>query len=384
MQSFGIDNFSEQHAAPFIRLDLSAAAGQAHLWDLLGEPNLCFVHLSPPNTTAGRARARQWPGAPPVVRSCERPDGLSGLSSDLRDRVQRENNIFNLCAEVCRFCHDRRILFSCEAPVNSFMWALPAWVHFVDTVPHLCTHVDQCMFGHASFRSSHNIAAFHPLELRCDRSHLHEPARGTSSLAYPWTLARALAHAVREQMLGWGIKLPADRLEFLDDMIKACRAYAGVQVRKRLPPLVPEFQFVAKVRGLFPEFCRSFLQPGNRLPASMPLPSSCVCHPQLERIPAGSKVLRAVFRGGMTGASSDLMLSDRSAMSGSSDLKLSDRAVLSGSSGLKLSDCAAMSGSSRHASVVSNDPCAETAETTPGGASAASTAKLSGCPRITP
>ena len=68
----------------------------------------------------------------------------------------------------------------------------------------------------------------------------------------------------------------------------------------------------------------------------------------------------------MTGASSDLMLSDRSAMSGSSDLKLSDCAVLSGSSGLKLSDCAAMSGSSRHASVVSNDPCAETAETTPG------------------
>ena len=374
MQSFGIDNFSEQHAAPFIRLDLSAAAGQAHLWDLLGEKNLCFVHLSPPNTTAGRARARQWPGAPPVVRSCERPDGLSGLSSDLRDRVQRENNIFNLCAEVCRFCHDRRILFSCEAPVNSFMWALPAWVNFVETVPHLCTHVDQCMFGHASFRSSlfiHNIAAFHPLELRCDRSHLHEPARGTSSLAYPWTLARALAHAVREQMLGWGIKLPADRLEFLDDMIKACRAYAGVQVRKRLPPLVPEFQFVAKVRGLFPEFCRSFLQPGSRLPASMPLPSSCVCHPQLERVPAGSKVLRAVFRGGMTGASSDLMLSDRSAMSGSSDLKLSDYAVMSGSSGLKLSDYAAMSGSSRHASVVSNDPCAETAETTPGGAETA-------------
>ena len=99
MQSFGIDNFSEQHAAPFIRLDLSAAAGQAHLWDLLRERNLCFVHLSPPNTTAGRARARQWPGAPPVVRSCEHPDGLSGLPSDLRDRVQRENNIFNF---LCR------------------------------------------------------------------------------------------------------------------------------------------------------------------------------------------------------------------------------------------------------------------------------------------
>ena len=64
-----------------------------HICGIFFEPNLCFVHLSPPNTTAGKARARQWPGAPPIVRSCERPDGLSGLSSDLRNRVQRENHI---------------------------------------------------------------------------------------------------------------------------------------------------------------------------------------------------------------------------------------------------------------------------------------------------
>ena len=69
---------------------------------------------------------------------------------------------------------------------------------------------------------------------------------------------------------------------------------------------------------MFPEFSRHFLQQGNRLPASMPLPSSCVCKPPLELIPAGSKVLRAVFRGGVTGASSDLKLSGCSALSGSS------------------------------------------------------------------
>ena len=139
--------------------------------------------------------------------------------------------------------------------------------------------------------------------------------------------------------LGWDIKLPADRLEFLADMIQACRAYVGVRVRKKFPhpPLVPEFQLVAKTRGLVPEFCSSVFQPGSRLPACMPLPTSCVCHPRLERIPAGSKVLRAVFHGGMTGASLDLRVSDCSAMSVSSDFLLSDCAGLVGSSGLKLS-----------------------------------------------
>ena len=101
-------------------------------------------------------------------------------------------------------------------------------------------------------------------------------------------------------------KLPADRLEFLDDMIQACRAYAGVQVRKKMPPLVPEFRTFVKVRGPLPEFSRPFLQEGNKLRANMPIPAHCVSHPPVAAIPAGSKVLRAVFPGGVAGASSDL------------------------------------------------------------------------------
>ena len=267
------------------------------------------MHLSPPSTTAGRARARQWPGAPPVVRSSEHPDGLSELPAALHNRVQRENSIFKFCAEVCRFCQDQRILFSCEAPANSFMWDMPSWGDFFENVPHLCTTLDQCMFGHASFRRSllvHNLGTFHALDRQCDQAHLHEPSRGASALAYPWALARAIAHAVREQLLRWGVKLPADRLEFLDDMIRACRAYAGIQVRKKVPPLVPEFRTFVKVRGPLPEFSRPFLQEGNKLRASLPLPAYCVSHPPVAAIPAGSKVLRAVFPGGVAGASSDL------------------------------------------------------------------------------
>ena len=102
---------------------------------------------------------------------------------------------------------------------------------------------------------------------------------------------------------------------------------------------------------MFPEFSRPFLQQGNRLPASMPLPSSCVCKPPLELIPDGSKVLRAVFRGGVTAASSDL----------------------------KLSGCSALSGSSRRAADV---PLDSFAETTQGGASASSNTRLPGCLKL--
>ena len=97
----------------------------------------------------GESQAMAW--IPPVVRSSEHPDGLSELPAALHNRVQRENSIFKFCAEVCRFCQDQRILFSCEAPANSFMWDMPSWGDFFENVPHLCTTVDQCMFEHASF-----------------------------------------------------------------------------------------------------------------------------------------------------------------------------------------------------------------------------------------
>ena len=187
------------------------------------------------------------------MRSSEHPDGLSELPAALHNRVQRENSIFNFCAEVCRFCHDQRILFACEAPANSFMWDMPSWGEFFENVPHLCTTVDQCMFGHASFRSSllvHNVGTFHALDRQCDQDHLHEPSRGASTLAYPW--ARPCHRSCRQGTAATVGKLPADRLEFLDDMIQACRAYAGVQVRKKVPPLVSEFRTFVKVRGPLP------------------------------------------------------------------------------------------------------------------------------------
>ena len=167
------------------------------------------------------------------------------------------------------------------------MWAMPTWFDFVVTVPHLCTQVDQCMFGHASFRGSlfiQQVAAFHPLELRCDPSHLHHPP-GTSSLAYPWPLARALTHDVQKQWLGWDLKLPADRLEFLADMIQACRAYVGVQVRKKLPHWCLSFNLLPRREALFPSFAAvSFNLAADCLLA-------CLCLPAASAIPGWNAFL---------------------------------------------------------------------------------------------
>ena len=118
--SFGVDCLSGKSVAPMIVLDLLTEQGQKHLWEVLSEPHLVFVHLAPPCGTSSRARLRQWKGAPPILRTDASPDGVPGLSPDQRGRVDKANLLYKICTLVCKFCHSKGILYSCENPFNSF------------------------------------------------------------------------------------------------------------------------------------------------------------------------------------------------------------------------------------------------------------------------
>ena len=272
--SFGIDHLSEKAVAPMIVLDLLAANGQKHLWEVLSEPHVVYVHMAPPCGTSSRARLRQWKGAPPILRTDRDPDGVAGLSTNMQSRVDKANVLYKICTIVCHPCHAKGILYSCENPFNSFMWKTKHFRRFLNTVPHFQTALHHCMFGSSRQKKTllvHNCVGLQSMAVLCDGQHEHDSwgmvkDKWATSLetTYPWPLAKAMAQCIRGQLESAGVSFPATRLQDLDHVVQASRAYSGVQTRKRLPPLVPEFRQIVTLHGSLP-IPPAGLAPGSKL-----------------------------------------------------------------------------------------------------------------------
>ena len=207
-------------------------------------------------------------------------------ASVLNNAVDKANLLYKICTLVCKFCHSKGILYSCENPFNSFMWKTKHFQSFLRDVPHFETALRHCMFGSTRQKKT-----------RLDGQHEHDSwgivkDKWATALekAYPWPLARAIAEAVQEQLNNAGVVFPPLQLEDLDDMARASRAYSGQQTRKALPPMVPEFRLRVTVEGRVP-----VVQPGSKLQSSVAVPFSCSSSPPCKVIPSGSKTLRAQF-----------------------------------------------------------------------------------------
>ena len=139
----------------------------------------------------------------------------------------------------------------------------------------------------------------------CDGQHEHDSwgmvkDKWATSLetAYPWPLAKAMAQCIRSQLESAGVSFPATRLQDLDHVVQASRAYSGVQTRKRLPPLVPEFRQIVTLHGSLP-IPPAGLEPGSKLMTDYHVPSVCTAEPPCNIVPAGSKVIRALLSKGV-------------------------------------------------------------------------------------
>ena len=283
--SVGLDSkLRAKLPAPVLCIDLMDDKSRPIVDSLLDSPNLCYIHFRPPVT----------PG-----RSLQHPDGLPDLEardSALFRRVSRVNKLWNLTGEILRRAFQAGVLFSCENPVTSHLWASSGFAPLAIDLPLLRTTFDHCAYGGSRPKTSlllHCVPLLSSLDQRCDGRHQHaswSPAVGAlnrlDDLSYPNQLCRDWANLLVQQLVTLGAHAPPAELSQLDpDDLSAARAATNTQIGRRRPPLVPEFRSFVRLTGSPSDF------PPAVLKTEWPLPPRLVATPAVAHLPPGSKVL---------------------------------------------------------------------------------------------
>ena len=283
--SVGLDSkLRAKLPAPVLCIDLMDDKSRPIVDSLLDSPNLCYIHFRPPVT----------PG-----RSLQHPDGLPDLEardSALFSRVSRVNQLWDLTGEILRRAFQAGVLFSCENPVTSHLWASSGFAPLAIDLPLLRTTFDHCAYGGSRPKTSlllHCVPLLSSLDQRCDGRHQHaswSPAVGAlnrlDDLSYPNQLCRDWANLLVQQLVTLGAHAPPAELSQLDpDDLSAARAATNAQIGRRRPPLVPEFRSFVRLTGYPSDF------PPAVLKTKWPLPPGLVATPAVAHLPPGSKVL---------------------------------------------------------------------------------------------
>ena len=220
--SVGLDSkLRARLPAPVLCIDLLDDKSRPIVDSLLDSPNLCYIHFRPPVT----------PG-----RSLQHPDGLPDLQardSTLYDRVSRVNRLWNLTGEILTRSFQAGILFSCENPTASHLWASSGFApHSID-LPLLRTTFDHCAYGGSRPKTSlllHCVPMLSSLDKRCDGRHPHaswSPVVGTFGRhddLSPNDLCRDWASLLLQQLVAFGAQAPPSELA------RAARAATNAQI----------------------------------------------------------------------------------------------------------------------------------------------------------
>ena len=287
---------------PLITIDLATTSGQALLFRILGQPSVVALHLAPPCGTASAARSIPVPGrkAPQPLRSHTSPDGLEGLIGTSLKRVSVANCLYQLTADVITYAFEHGLLWLCENPNRSLFWATSP-MKILQKIPHILTRAHHCMFGsqrrkHTLF--AHGVPQLQKVGVLCDGNHAHLPwgllPNGSfaahAEVAYPPMLCRAMACAVREQLIIMGARGPVESLLLADLSVhKAAQVALSKQAGKKLPPLVPEFSSRVSLCGP-PELMPKI----SPLKSPFPIPAAIHVSSSLHALPAGSKLLSSL------------------------------------------------------------------------------------------
>ncbi|CAE7241857.1 unnamed protein product [Symbiodinium sp. CCMP2592] len=301
--AFGVDHVVGKTACcSVLQLDLTCEASIAHLWSILKDPAVKFIHFAPPCGTASRARDIQFPGAPPVLRNESHPEGVPDLSEIPALRVQKANMLYKLTLELSSFCLLNGKYFSCENPSRSYLWLLPQWQQFLKRSDVFQTVFHHCEFGGMRRKETllvHNIPKFRELHRLCSGKHVHlgwgkvgRTWATSAETAYPWGLCKCMASLLKDHFLELGCRQSPKAIDEGAPAIQGARAFTGAQTRKRVPPLLSEFASVHTVT-VPSNLAASFLRPGQKLPSPWKPGDDAACSPAIECFPAGSRVLRA-------------------------------------------------------------------------------------------
>ena len=288
--AFGIDHVALKHAA-CSKLDLLCRDSAAHLWRIVADPAVQFIHFAPPCGTASRARDIQFPGAPQALRSEARPEGVDGLVGVNATRVRKANELYKTTLELISFCLENGKYFSCENPMRSYLWLLPEWKRLLLREDVIQTSFHRCEYGglrRKETRLVHNVPSFKELERRCAGGHVHlgwgkigKSWATAAETAYPWGLCKSMANLLKQHFVALGCSPPPTNLAGTANPNQAARAFTGIQSRKHVPPLLSEFASVHTV--LVPgNLANAFLRPGTKLTSDWRPGTMSQCTPALD------------------------------------------------------------------------------------------------------
>ncbi|CAE7240138.1 unnamed protein product [Symbiodinium sp. CCMP2456] len=267
---------SSNAGCPTIRVDLTSETGQRHVLSILQEAMVVYVHVSPPHKMFFADRS-----ASPAVEQ-----------------------LALFISRICKLCDSSGILFSVMNPVRSPFWKLPTWVKAEASASLRRVEFDLCMHGGCrkqSFVLMSNVVPFDFLESRCDNKHTHEPWHSHAqpdNVNETWPLGRNMADLLHDFMCHFGAVPEPCKLSDAAPSVVGARSLTGHQLKKRVPPLVPEFRQVISVQGPYDALAKLPVSK-SKLQAPWPVPSSCSAKPEVSSVPLGSKVIRTHFaRGG--------------------------------------------------------------------------------------
>ena len=298
---FGVDHVNVKNlSGPVSVADLTTPEGVALLMSRARSIKL------------GKNLKRKFHSEPKPLRSNRQPNGVSGLSWLNKFKISSANKLYHLTAQIVKHCVQHGLLVCVENPQYSLSWATSFWQEVAHLVMYSTFHT--CQYGSKRLKRTmfaHNHSSFATTNMKCpgvSSSHRHERWGVTKSgfatseeTAYPFVLARAIAHAFAKALLSLQLKAPADIFSELQtdssQVLQAIRGQTGLQPKAhKLPPIVPEYQTLIKVTNTRDKLPSSQL--AFRLKNAVAV--TCVTSGKDITIPAYSKLVGAQLKNDAT------------------------------------------------------------------------------------
>ena len=256
--------------SPIVILDLLTPEGERLLWHYLNNERVVGIWLAPPCGTSSKAR-QIANGGPLPLRSDLMPDGLSQLSLQDKDRVDKANSLYSITSRLADFAFENGLFFFIENPFTSVYWKTSAFrsIQRLDEM-FFQAHV-ACAYG--SRRPKRTMVASNLPEVEmlchgCPGNHTHlkwgqVTVKGKNVFAtstekhYPSGLCAYVAKIILHVCEQYKLKLPMDSLQTMradiNQILSMARAQTSQFSRSKLPQLLPEYKQVWKLVHNDPE-----------------------------------------------------------------------------------------------------------------------------------
>ena len=195
--------------------DLLDESVQRHITEMVEAG--CFLSLTAGPVCASFSRAVR-----PPVRSAQLPEGLAGITENMKLKVAVGNAMATWLAVLVERVLELGLPFWVENPAGSFLWLQPAWRRLVEKYELDSMLTDYCRWGTAWRKRTRFLGRFSAAGSRylciCNRKHVrlvgysaeHKCCWTKAAEAYPRSLAKYLAAALTESLK------PAARQRIID------------------------------------------------------------------------------------------------------------------------------------------------------------------------